>query len=425
MHFRRAGIFFIPLFIAALVLTFAITVVSPSTSVDAQTATVRIMPLGDSITTHIPPYNSYRRPLWHMLDNAGYNVDFVGSRRVDDSNRLPSNTDFDLEYEGHPGWRVDNILGSIRPWADAFDPDIVLVHLGTNDLIQGQSVDSTISELGQLIDTLRASNPNVTILMAQIIPFNRTNGHHVPTLNSRIASLVSARNTSQSRVILVDQYSGFNTSTDTFDGTHPNVAGEQKLANRWYAALQNVLRSSGAQPTATRTPTRVPTRTPAPTQQPTAIPTTATTGLYRAINLGGPRVTINGQAWEAQASAANFSATISGSQCWTNPVLVPTTTVNRSNMLRCSVYGGQMNLTMGSVPNGGYDVYLYIWEDNASVTTNISLEGRLVRSNYRTGSAGTWRRLGPWRVQVSDSTIVLTTSGSWVNLSGLEVRYAS
>ena len=197
MHFRRAGIFCIPLFVAAFALAFAITTVSPSTSVDAQTSTVRIMPLGDSITTHIPPYNSYRRPLWQMLNNAGYSVDFVGSRRVDDNNVLPPNPDFDLEYEGHPGWRVDNILGSIRPWADAYDPDIVLVHLGTNDLIQGQSVDSTISELGQLIDTLRASNPNVTILMAQIIPFNRTNGQYVPTLNSRIASLVMSKNTSQ------------------------------------------------------------------------------------------------------------------------------------------------------------------------------------------------------------------------------------
>jgi acyl-CoA thioesterase I len=162
MHFRRAGLAYIPLFIAAFVLTLSATLVLPPTATNAQTsAPVRIMPLGDSITTHIPPYNSYRRPLWHMLNNAGYSIDFVGSRRADDYNRLPPNPDFDLEFEGHPGWRVDNILGSIRTWADAYDPDIVLVHLGTNDLIQGQSVDTTVSELGQLIDTLRASNPNV------------------------------------------------------------------------------------------------------------------------------------------------------------------------------------------------------------------------------------------------------------------------
>src|SRR5688500_17734435 len=100
MHFKRAGLTCIPLFIAAIALTFTATLLSPSDATYAQTtATVRIMPLGDSITTHIPPYNSYRRPLWQMLANGGYSVDFVGSRRVDDYNRLPSNPDFDLEYE--------------------------------------------------------------------------------------------------------------------------------------------------------------------------------------------------------------------------------------------------------------------------------------------------------------------------------------
>jgi hypothetical protein len=166
------------------------------------------------------------------------------------------------------------------------------------------------------------------------------------------------------------------------------------------------------------------TPVPAETSVPTAIPTTASTGLYRAINLAGAAVTIDGEAWEAQASAANFSATVNGSNCWSNPVLVPTTDVNRFNMLRCSVYGGQMNLTLRAVPNGRYNVYLYIWEDNASVTTSISLEGAVVQSNYQTGAAGTWRRLGPWPVQISDGTIELRTTGSWVNLSGLEVRYA-
>lgn len=310
MPYRRAELSCIHAFIAALALTLSLgfALVSPPSSAQAQTpAPVRIMALGDSITTHSDIYNSYRRPLWYGLRNAGYSVDFTGSRQVNDQNVRPPNPDFDLDHEGHPGWRVDNSLGNIRAWADAQRPNIVLIHLGTNDLFQGQSVDSTVNELGQLIDTLRASNANVTILMTQIIPHNRSTNSLVPTLNNQIASLVSSKNTAQSRVIVVDQYSNFNVTTDTYDGVHPNVAGEQKLADRWYQALQTVLSSTGTQPTPTRTPTFPPTTTPGGTNN----------SLYRAINLAGSAVAIDGEAWEAETTAANFTATADGGRnCW-------------------------------------------------------------------------------------------------------------
>jgi hypothetical protein len=140
----QAGISRIQAFIAAsiIVLVTSSNFTSLPSAFAQSTSPVRIMTLGDSITTHISPYNSYRRPLWFSLRNAAYNVDFTGSRRTDDYGRLPPNPDFDLDYEGHPGWRVDNILPYLRGWADTQRPNIVLVHLGTNDLFQGQTVDS-------------------------------------------------------------------------------------------------------------------------------------------------------------------------------------------------------------------------------------------------------------------------------------------
>ena len=42
-------------------------------------ATVKIMPLGDSITQSSTGLNSYRYYLWHLLLNHGYHVDFVGA----------------------------------------------------------------------------------------------------------------------------------------------------------------------------------------------------------------------------------------------------------------------------------------------------------------------------------------------------------
>jgi hypothetical protein len=43
---------------------------------------VKILPLGDSMTQGEAGHFSYRRPLWKMLDSAGYKVDFVGSLRT-------------------------------------------------------------------------------------------------------------------------------------------------------------------------------------------------------------------------------------------------------------------------------------------------------------------------------------------------------
>ncbi|HOV67371.1 MAG TPA: hypothetical protein PLI31_03310, partial [Methanoregulaceae archaeon] len=64
-------------------------------------ASVRIMPLGDSITRGgaqpDSPYPSYRYYLYQSLTAAGYSVDFVGS--ISDP-RFAKFT-FDQQHEGH------------------------------------------------------------------------------------------------------------------------------------------------------------------------------------------------------------------------------------------------------------------------------------------------------------------------------------
>ncbi len=206
------------------------------------TAAVRIMPLGNSITQSYAAYNSYRRPLWHRLKNAGYAVDFVGSQRSN-YNGPPANPDFDLDHEGHSGWRADQLLAGVGSWASTHRPDVVLLHAGSNDMLQSQSVSSTIEELGQVIDRIRAANPNVTILLARIIPASEWNGRvaRIQAFNDAIPGLVAQKHTAGSPVVLVDQWTGFYPASDTFDGVHPNASGENKMAARWYEALIRML----------------------------------------------------------------------------------------------------------------------------------------------------------------------------------------
>jgi acyl-CoA thioesterase-1 len=201
---------------------------------------VKIMPLGDSITQSDSTHNSYRRKLWKKLQSEGYNVDFVGSQTNHNLWATPPDPDFDLDHEGHWGWRADQILEKIDKWAGSYLPDIALIHLGHNDIFHGNSVQSTVSELEQIIDILRRHNAKVTVLLAQLIP-THPQSLSIQELNAKITELAESKSTLTSPVIVVNQWKGFDAPSDTYDGVHPNESGEEKMATRWYEAIAKIL----------------------------------------------------------------------------------------------------------------------------------------------------------------------------------------
>jgi serine protease AprX len=150
-----------------------------------------------------------------------------------------------------------------------------------------------------------------------------------------------------------------------------------------------------------------------------------TTRLYRAINLNGPAVAIDGQLWEDD-SAPNLSA---GPYrfCDSNVRLTTPTDASRERMIRCSVRVNNMigtSVELSAVPNRSYQVYLYVWENNFPQTFNLAINGQTVRTNLNIGSAGAWARIGPFPVTVSNGQLRVTTSGGSANLSGIEVYMA-
>lgn len=198
----------------------------------------RVMPIGDSITQANTMTDSYRRPLWRDLADVGFDVDFVGSLNTNFDGPTP-NPDFDLDHEGHWGWRADQFLAADRlpQWALAQQPDVALIHLGTNDVRVGQDTASTIDELRQIIEILRGVNPGVVVFLARVIPSTQPWASGLESLNSEIPNLVASMDTAASPVLIVDQFAGFDASIDTYDGVHPNLAGETKMAAKWFAAL--------------------------------------------------------------------------------------------------------------------------------------------------------------------------------------------
>lgn len=141
--------------------------------------------------------------------------------------------------------------------------------------------------------------------------------------------------------------------------------------------------------------------------------------FYRGINLNGPATMIDGNNWVASSTAANFTVTNVGAFENQTVPLVPATDVARTTMMRSSIFG-DVNMIMSNVPNGTYDIYLYVWEDNNPENFYINIEGVQRLSNYYSGTTGQWTKLGPFRTAITDGNISVFAS-SWVNASGLEV----
>jgi lysophospholipase L1-like esterase len=193
------------------------------------------MPFGDSITRGDGAHNTYRRPLWFKLQNAGYRVNFVGDYS-DNSGLPPPNPDFDLDNQAVSGIRADQWL----PFTDVaarHRAQRVLLYLGYNDLYNSQTAESTYTDIGQLIDALRGAVPSVVVFVAKpYLPTDPTLSSRVQTFNNGLPAFIASKTTAQSPVIMVD-HTNVNAATETYDGLHPNDVGDAKLADNWFAAL--------------------------------------------------------------------------------------------------------------------------------------------------------------------------------------------
>ena len=195
--------------------------ISGARSAYAQT---RIMPLGDSITGSP---GCWRALLWNDLRTNGFtSIDFVGT--------LPPQgcgVPYDGDNEGHGGFLATNIADQnlLPGWLSATHPDIVMMHLGTNDVWNARSPDVILAAFSKLVAQMRAQNPNMQILVAQILPMNPSNcaecGNRVVAFNAAIPSWAAGKTTAQSPIVVVDQWTGYSTAADTTDGVHPNNTG--------------------------------------------------------------------------------------------------------------------------------------------------------------------------------------------------------
>ncbi|MBP7141422.1 MAG: hypothetical protein KBA71_05900 [Opitutaceae bacterium] len=197
---------------------------------------VRIMAVGDSITAGGELFANYRYPLREKLLAAGYAVEFTGTQRSES----PAGP---LAHEAYGGRTTEYLADTVPEHFRAHPADIVLLHSGHNHNAGEHPVPGIIAATERLIAAIRAVNPHVTVLLAQVIPAGKLPKYsYIPDLNTALARLADRLDHPDQRVVPVDQTAGFNWSADTVaDKVHPNAAGAEKMALRWFEALEKIL----------------------------------------------------------------------------------------------------------------------------------------------------------------------------------------
>ena len=191
-------------------------------------APVTIMPLGDSITRR----QGYRPELYFDLTGAGYAVDFVGSAS-------DTSGSHDREHEGHSGFTTSGIAASLSNWLALNPPEVILLHIGTNE-------DPTFSYpspngVEDLLNITVGFDPEIAVVLARII--NKVPDEPLVTqFNDNVESMAQLRVDSGDKIVIADHESALNYTNDMDpDGIHPNAAGFAKMVPVWYDQLASFL----------------------------------------------------------------------------------------------------------------------------------------------------------------------------------------
>ncbi|KAF3765342.1 family 3 carbohydrate esterase [Cryphonectria parasitica EP155] len=235
------------MFCKALVLAVSLgrAVVAQGGSLKISTPTMKMLPLGDSITE----ITCWRAKLWDLLADANVTSDiqFVGSMTDNPQNCTAVHTDWDHHHEGHSGYLAIDIANSdLTGWLAAAEPDVVMFMLGTNDVFQGHATTDIIAAYTKMVGEMRASNPNMKIIVDTVIssPYEQSG---ITALNNAIPAWAQGANTTASPIYIADIAAVFPAgNTDLRDGVHPNDAGDTVIANVLAPLLTWVIQSSTA-----------------------------------------------------------------------------------------------------------------------------------------------------------------------------------
>jgi lysophospholipase L1-like esterase len=259
-------------------LLFNGTIFSSGELITGYNSTIRILPLGNSITYDsrsndtraVGEKTSYRYPLYKLLKKAGINFTFVGSEHsggsylpagYDDNAGFPGITDDQLLHLLKTGRRfqagIDEQITAGR-YLETYPADIILLHIGTNnnDLSDGTLAD----DIEKMLDHIDSVSTETVVILARIID-RVPNQSYVTTFNNNVETMALDRVNNPTndaypdKLVIVDMQNsvGIDYSIDSMgtigngifgdmnDHLHPNEKGYYKMAQGWFNAISSII----------------------------------------------------------------------------------------------------------------------------------------------------------------------------------------
>jgi lysophospholipase L1-like esterase len=173
------------------------------------TTATKILTVSDSITLGDGSANrhGYRQLLFVDMRNTGHAVDLVGPY----TNTISAGVDFD--HGGNPGKGANIYAPKIANWLDSYQPDVVLLHIGTNDLTGNYTETARIESILDNIDQYEIDEGTaVPVILAQILnqvcQINDTNCHirsvQTDELNANLTAMMLTRTDYNNNLILLN-----------------------------------------------------------------------------------------------------------------------------------------------------------------------------------------------------------------------------
>jgi acyl-CoA thioesterase-1 len=194
-------------------LALIITTVVPAQPISSASHDSRrmktILVLGDSLSEGLglKPSEAYPELLANKLRAAGLNFE------VTNASASGGTTDGGLErLPAHLKYQID----------------IFILELGINDAFRGVPVDQIQKNLQEIIDKVKARNPDVRVLIAGMQLPNFAGDDYVSTFGKMFSKL-AVKNDAARVLYLLDGVAG-DPSLTLPDGIHPNAAGQKILA---------------------------------------------------------------------------------------------------------------------------------------------------------------------------------------------------
>ncbi len=194
---------------------------------------LRVMPLGASSTVGTGGLETagYRGPLQELLARDGVAVDMVGSQRGGPAS-VP-----DRDYEGVGGLTLEGMKPRVAGWVRRARPDVVLLHIGTNDLLRGASADEAAALLeGVLSEIAEVSDAHVIVAGV----WGRSGDARTREAFERLGASAAAAFRERGHSVRFVDATGLLTPAQLADGLHPNVAGYRRIAEMWERQILDV-----------------------------------------------------------------------------------------------------------------------------------------------------------------------------------------